>query len=167
MFCGVFKIKTIISSKSYIPRLFRDQETLSQLWVEYWLRAQFMLISWKCNLNSTPVFVAQRTSENSIEWNVSVDFRLISGSALEAPVVMCWELKQPLTLGRESILSPRMNRSDVSARVRHGPAAPRMVLVIRAAARPGVERWQWTSECDLSSFEHLPIGTVGWKRLDV
>ncbi|XP_024599692.1 bcl-2-like protein 11 isoform X2 [Neophocaena asiaeorientalis asiaeorientalis] len=59
-----------------------------------------------------------------------------------APVVMCWELKQPLALGRESILSPRMNRSDVSARVRHGPAAPRMVLVIRTAARPGVERWQ-------------------------
>ena len=39
---------------------------------------------------------------------MSVDFRLVSGSAPEAPVVMCWELKQLLALGHESVLSPRM-----------------------------------------------------------
>ena len=34
-----------------------------------------------------------------------MDFRLVSSSALEAPVVMCWELQQPL--------GPRMREHPV------------------------------------------------------
>ena len=82
-----------------------------------------MLISWKSDLNSTQVLIVHRTSENTVEWNVSVDFCLVSSSALEAPVVMCWELHQPPGPGMWEHPVPKDECSCVSACVPRGSLA--------------------------------------------
>lgn len=52
----------------------QGREILSHLWVGNWFRAQFTLISWKSDLDSTPVLTFHWTSENSASENCAVLF---------------------------------------------------------------------------------------------
>lgn len=160
LFCCVFKIKTIVSSKSYVLCFFGDREVLSRAlsWILIHVD-DFKVSSWSCPS------IRRLTNIWKQRWRAVL------------PWILVWFLVPRSKLqewrdGNQNVAAPRKWRLDpccpqeetavVWVHV-YGTVPPSTPTPWHFTERAGQRQkeWHWTSRHDLSSFEHLPLVSVG------